>query len=50
MIPTIVIATVLAGLVFLAVRKRIRDIRKNRCCGSCGGCPGGCSCVDRKRN
>ena len=38
----ILVLSVLAVIVFLAVRSMLKN-RKKGCCGSCSGCSGGCS-------
>ena len=39
-LSTVIIGLILAGLVYLVVRKMIRDSREGKCCGCSGGCAG----------
>jgi len=41
MAATIIIVAVVAGLLFLAVRKLVKDHKQGGACAGCGGC-GGC--------
>ena len=42
----IIVLTVLAGAVLLAVRSLLKQ-RKEGCCGGCSGCSGNCSGCSR---
>ena len=42
----IIVLSVLAGVVILAVRSMIKS-RKSGCCGSCSGCSGNCAACSR---